>query len=1476
MNDHFQRQFVGFRRVRSACSLMLLMGLLWLNPPGSDLVKQGFAQNNPNSPLCNNPAIVSNANDSGVGSLRQAIIDVCINGRITFANNYQIYLNTALQLSKDMTIDAAGRSIIVSGDSNNDGSANVRIFDITVTTSITITHMTLEHGVGGDGGAIRNRGNLTIRDSVFRNNRAGSSGGAIYADTGTITIEQSTFDSNTAGINGGAIWIEHNTTNLINSTIVNNTAPNGGGFAAFIATANLVHTTFSANSGTNGADLRIISSSVNSSNTILANSRSGPNCAGGLAININTLIEDGSCGATITGDPLLASLADYTGSTPTMALLPGSPAIDAGDSAVCALTDQRGIARPHGVGCDLGAFESQGFSLSILAGNHQVADLASALPLALRIQAVANAANEPVGGGGVLTLSAPSSGASLNTPTLTTTLAINAQASILPIANTMSGSYSVTASLQGVANPIAFSLSNCFPNRVVSTNHDAGVGSLREALAQTCTAGTVSFAESMVITPSSRLEIFKGFTLDTEDRSITLDGSLHSNGIFYINATKPTMLKGLTLINGSGQRGAAIYNETDLYVDTSVIQANLGAGTNSNGAGIFNNGVLTVTNSLLTGNRASSGAAIYTNGSGNRTNVSNSTIISNTASFGAGFELNNGMLIINNSSIIGNQALEGSGIDTLAGTLVVANSTIAHNQATTRGGGVYIFGSSTNARLTNTTIVSNSSPSIGGLRSQGQLHLVNNLISDNAGGDCLATTLGTNNNNFVADASCAASLSGEAYLSRLGDYGGSTATIALLPSSPAIDAGDSSACASTPVVAHDQRGVVREAACDLGAFESQGFTLELVRGDQQTTVVNQPFAQALTVQVQANNPNEPILAGAISFVAPLSGASTIPTQTTRLIDQTGLVSATLNANALTGDYVVAASALGVANQLSFHLNNCAGMNMTVTSTADAGPGSLRQALEDVCDAGLIHFDSDTTIHLASPLSLNQRVTIAGAEHNVVISGDSDQNGTADVQPFLIASTASVTISNLMIVDGTATSGGAIQNQGQLWLETVRLVDNHSSAMVNGQGGGGLYNTGWASLRNCVIEQNTAARGAGIMVANGGHIHIEDCIIRTNTATTAGGGLLNALGGTIEIIDTAILSNTASIGGGLRNTGATTTMQNVLLQANQATNAGGAIHSNGVLTITQSLLLGNIVDGVQGLGAGGAIQLEVASSRTTLINVTLSANQANGGSDAGGGAIMHYDGTLNLINSTIADNQTIGLNGAGIRQVAGTVTLVNSLISNNRRNGLANDLAGNFVSGDYNLIGDLSAASLSGSTTNTLTNTAPLLAPLANYGGSNASYALLPGSPAIDAAGAAQCPSSDQRGIARAASCDIGAFESRGFQLHLVSGDQQTTLTNMPFAAPLVFSITANAAEEPVGPGGLIHLTAPNTGASISPATLTIPTTSNGLQSVMLTANAVAGSYQVLVSARGVISPLIVNLSQRQQSYVVLLPFVVRQ
>jgi hypothetical protein len=100
-------------------------------------------------------------------------------------------------------------------------------------------------------------------------------------------------------------------------------------------------------------------------NSIVAASPSGGDCVdfGLLTTNTNNLIEDSTCDPAVMGDPLLGPLADNGGSTETMALGFGSPAIDAGDDASCAATDQRGTTRPKdgdGDGtayCDIGAYE---------------------------------------------------------------------------------------------------------------------------------------------------------------------------------------------------------------------------------------------------------------------------------------------------------------------------------------------------------------------------------------------------------------------------------------------------------------------------------------------------------------------------------------------------------------------------------------------------------------------------------------------------------------------------------------------------------------------------------------------------------------------------------------------------------------------------------------------------------------------------------------------------------------------------------------------------------------------------------------------------------------------------------------------------------------------------------------------------------------------------------------------------------------
>src|SRR5262249_5254009 len=116
--------------------------------------------------------------------------------------------------------------------------------------------------------------------------------------------------------------------------------------------------------------------------------------------------------------------------------------------------------------------------------------------------------------------------------------------------------------------------------------------------------------------------------------------------------------------------------------------------------------------------------------------------------------------------------------------------------------------------------------------------------------------------------------------------------------------------------------------------------------------------------------------------------------------------------------------------------------------------------------------------------------------------------------------------------------------------------------------------------------------------------------------------------------------------------------------------------------------------------------------------------------------------------------------------------------------------------------------INGTNTSNKFATNPLLSALGNYGGTTQTFALLPGSPAIDAGSNALIPlgiTTDQRGTGFPRKVnppvtpvvDIGAFESSGFQIAMISGDVQTTEGNTPFASPLVVSVTANNAIEPV-------------------------------------------------------------------------------
>ena len=223
------------------------------------------------------------------------------------------------------------------------------------------------------GGAIISGGTLTLNNCTLAGNfvDSSSSGGAIENEPAVYL--RLTFAGNSGGY-AGAID-NRSTCTLQNSTFFGNAASSGNGGAidsAFSATLSLLHCTFYGNSATSsGGAIDNYLSLLNITNSIIAGnagsdiynwSGSTVSCGG---TNIVPILSNGGtlngAGSIITSAPLLATLGNYGGLTPTMPPLFGSPAINAGSEFAASglLTDQRGYPRPSGQHVDIGAVETQ-------------------------------------------------------------------------------------------------------------------------------------------------------------------------------------------------------------------------------------------------------------------------------------------------------------------------------------------------------------------------------------------------------------------------------------------------------------------------------------------------------------------------------------------------------------------------------------------------------------------------------------------------------------------------------------------------------------------------------------------------------------------------------------------------------------------------------------------------------------------------------------------------------------------------------------------------------------------------------------------------------------------------------------------------------------------------------------------------------------------------------------------------------------
>ncbi len=228
-------------------------------------------------------------------------------------------------------------------------------------TDMAITDSQIQYN--DNGGIYLAQGSLTVTGSSVSGNQ---NNGGIHVEAATLLVNKSTISGNTNSDKGGGLYLYATlgTAEIVNSTISGNQAVNaGGGIAKIGGIAELKNVTVAQNFAGHGAGLYNGIGTFRVTNTIVADN-SGGNCEGPITSGGHNLDTRSTCGFSGAGDisdmnAVLGPLQDNGGETQTHALPNNSPALEAGDDAACQLTDQRGITRPQGLHCDMGAFETE-------------------------------------------------------------------------------------------------------------------------------------------------------------------------------------------------------------------------------------------------------------------------------------------------------------------------------------------------------------------------------------------------------------------------------------------------------------------------------------------------------------------------------------------------------------------------------------------------------------------------------------------------------------------------------------------------------------------------------------------------------------------------------------------------------------------------------------------------------------------------------------------------------------------------------------------------------------------------------------------------------------------------------------------------------------------------------------------------------------------------------------------------------------
>jgi hypothetical protein len=433
--------------------------------------------------------------------------------------------------------------------------------------------------------------------------------------------------------------------------------------------------------------------------------------------------------------------------------------------------------------------------------------------------------------------------------------------------------------------------------------------------------------------------------------------------------------------------------------------------------------------------------------------------------------------------------------------------------------------------------------------------------------------------------------------------------------------------------------------------------------------------------------------------------------------------------------------------------------IVVSNCNDAGAGSLREAAALAMDGDSIDLTqlSCGTITLTTgAIALggkNLTIQGPGAAALTIDGGGTDRVFTAILHvrdPDFAArapqgSRSLVEIDGLSITNGLSTSGGCIYSNNAISLVDSNVHDCRAYSATGPAAGGAIYGY-QVSLDHSTVSSSTAVSAVGDAGAGGifaYSVDLLDSTISGNSAST------NAASGKY-----------LAVGGGVYAAGGFSSRFSTIAD-NQATgpvskySLGGGIAAGGSVYLYATTVSDNVSAGLFG---GLVVVGQSGYGDATILNSTIAGNSATNAS-----GIASFGTPVTLGNSTVAFNtalsNTVG-SAAGLFLQDTTADLENSIVANNLAASLPADISGSgtaALTGTNNVV----LASSLALPPNTI-QIDPALGALADNGGST--LTLLPGgaSPAIDAADAAHCRATDQRGIARpqpsGGACDIGAVE----------------------------------------------------------------------------------------------------------------------